>query len=66
MSLINLRKLIALRKGDSAIFYKMGAELPLPTHENIDETALEFESRFESGNLIRASRIATYEYNLLL
>ncbi len=66
MSLINLRKLIALRKGDNAIFYKMDAELPLSTHENIDEMALEFESRFESGNLIRASRIATYEYNLLL
>jgi hypothetical protein len=66
MSLINLRKLIALRKGDNAIFYKMGAELPLPTHENIDDTALEFESRFESGNLIWESRIATYEYNLLL
>lgn len=38
----------------------------LPTHENLDENTLYFESRFESGNLARVAKVSDTEYNLLL
>jgi hypothetical protein len=66
MCLINLKKLIAKRKGDSVLTYKLNPENILPVHENIDENTLIFESRFESGNLARASKAGDLEYHLLI
>ena len=48
------------------IILKMNVENNLPTHENLDENTLIFESRFESGNLARAAKVSNNEYNLLL
>jgi hypothetical protein len=42
MCLINLKKLIAKRKGDSVLTYKLNPENILPVHENIDENTLIF------------------------
>ena len=42
MCIINLRKLIAKKKGDSVLTYKLNAENALSVHDNIDENTLIF------------------------
>lgn len=54
------------RSGVSAKLMYDRATSPLPDQDRVFQgTSLEFESRFESGNLFRAIQIDTYEYDLM-
>ena len=44
----------------------MAELLPFYLHTDPDDDTLEFESRFESGNLRRAIHVFEYEYDLVV